>query len=222
MKSVLLILLSVGGVIILIAGMLVFGMTRMDHSQNAAADPATEPSPVTAASSSPVTPPVATAVPPKPAPAAAVADASAQPAQVHAADVQKAAEPDGTVLSAEAARIHGFQMHLRKGNPSQIVYWVDAQEYLEWKDAVHRAGTYSVEITYACAHNAGGTYVIVAGPSQIRANTEYTGGWKTLKPFVVGKIIVPQGRTTVILRCDGNLSNAMMNVSQIRLIPEAK
>src|SRR5438270_27402 len=77
------------------------------------------------------------------------------------AETKPSADSD-VLLTPQAARIHGFKLHVEKGPKPAIVHWVDAQEYVEWPRAVKKRGSYDVEITYSCAPGAGGEFTLAA------------------------------------------------------------
>src|ERR1700676_795635 len=114
MKSVAAILICAIGVVGIIAGILGVRMARM-HPQGVPQQAAAEELP------DPATGPTATTSPTTVASSAFAGERET-----------KTPEGDAIVLSAKAARVHGYQLHFDPARGGQIVYWVDSREYIEW------------------------------------------------------------------------------------------
>ncbi len=123
---------------------------------------------------------------------------------------------------SEARQRWGYQLHLDGRGDGQIVYWVDLHEYIEWPAGCPRSGKFTIELTYSCAKEAGGLFQINAGPFVLHGHARPTGDWKTYRTISVGTITLDQDRTTILLQCEGALHGALMNVKQLRLIPEPR
>ena len=115
--------------------------------------------------------------------------------------------------------VHGYQLHFDPAGGGQIVYWVDSREYIEWPQGCPRSGKFTIELTYSCAKEAGGRFQVSAGPYLLAGRARPTGDWKTYRTVTVGTITLEQEHTSILLQCEGELRNALMNVKQLRLIP---
>lgn len=134
---------------------------------------------------------------------------------------QAATEPaDGSiVLKAEAARIHGFKLHLDPKTKNALVYWVDVNEYPEWPRAAKK-GTYLVEVTYACPPKSGGEFAVTAAANRVSAKPDHTESWEVFTTKKMGKLTVLNDDTTIALRSLGSRSSrAFISVRSIKLTP---
>ncbi|HZL37149.1 MAG TPA: carbohydrate-binding domain-containing protein [Tepidisphaeraceae bacterium] len=127
------------------------------------------------------------------------------------------AVPEGTLLlKPQAARIHGFRLKLDPKPVPTLIFWVDPNEYIEWPKAAKK-GKYTVEVTYSCAPNAGGEFMVKAAANKVVAYTKNTKDWHTFQTLNIGTLTVLNDNTSIALRSTGNISRVLMNVRGVKL-----
>jgi hypothetical protein len=137
----------------------------------------------------------------------------------------EAAPPSGTLdLRAGAATVHGSGLRIMEeaGGEPVIGSWTDAGEFVAWNLELATGGTYAVEIRYACSHEFSGSHyrVGIAGGDELQGRVWHTGGWTSLSPWLpLGRIRIPAGRSTLIVRATEKASDFVMNLGGVRLAP---
>jgi hypothetical protein len=133
--------------------------------------------------------------------------------------------PSGTLdFCAGAATVHGSTIRYLEGAGRQMVIgdWTDPRAFITWDVWPKTSGTYAVEIRYACPENASGSRYAVGidGADELTGHVWNTGGWAALSPWLpLGRLRIPAGRSTLIVRAIEKTSHAVMNLSGIRLVP---
>jgi hypothetical protein len=139
------------------------------------------------------------------------------------------APPSGTLdLRAATATLHGNGLRIvREGGEEArdepvIGSWSDAGEFVAWDLELAVGGTYAVEIRYACPPEfSGSSYRVgIAGGDELQGRVWHTGAWTSLSPWLpLGRIRVPAGGSTLIVRATEKASDFVMNLSGVRLVP---
>ncbi|HZN36827.1 MAG TPA: c-type cytochrome, partial [Pirellulaceae bacterium] len=130
---------------------------------------------------------------------------------------------DGSIrLFAENARIYGptaiFEEKWRN-----VGWWQSPEDHVIWSLEVPTAGEYSVVIDYACDSGAAGdSYVIDIAGQRIGAKAEATGTWDNYRGKTLGTVKLPVGPTELVVRPDGPIRSALMDLRGIRLAPVSK
>jgi hypothetical protein len=122
------------------------------------------------------------------------------------------------VLLATAARIYGPSLVLEE-KYRNLGYWQDANDHAIWTVAVPAAGTYRVQLDYACADEMqGNTLAVQAGGGQVAWKVEGTGSWDNYRGKEIGKLELPEGEVEMVVRADGAIRGALLDLRSIRLI----
>ncbi|MDB6064047.1 MAG: Alpha-L-fucosidase, partial [Pedosphaera sp.] len=135
---------------------------------------------------------------------------------------------DGAIkLLAEDADIKGSTAQLEnKGEQSNIGYWSNTRDYVQWTLPVTKPGTFEVEITYSCEPGSEGCeYLVAAGNEKLRGKVVATGSWEDFKTVTVGPMdIVETGKTVFTLKAaTRKLKGAgLMNLRSVVFKPAAK
>jgi len=139
------------------------------------------------------------------------------------------APPSGTLdLRAGTAKVHGSGLRIMQdagegaGGEPVIGSWTDAGEFVAWDLQLAAGSTYAIEIRYACPPEfAGSRYRVgIAGGDEFHGRVWHTGGWTSRSPWLpLGRIRIPAGRSTLIVRTTEKASDFVMNLSGVRLTP---
>jgi alpha-L-fucosidase len=133
-------------------------------------------------------------------------------------------QDDGTVqLGAVNAVIHGQTARYQpeEGNDN-IGFWANAEDFVTWDFKLNQAGTYNVEITYACENGSGDSeYSIIVNDQKITGKIKETGSWRDFITEPVGKITLAQpGVCQLQVKPITKPNLAVMNLRSIVLNPE--
>jgi hypothetical protein len=125
------------------------------------------------------------------------------------------------VLWASKAEIHGTRARYEEqGSEGNIGFWSDAHDYVTWVFAAPQAGTYKVELTYACHPvDAGSTYTIGIKGQEVSGTVDATRDWRIFQTVTVGQLQLAPGTHTLTLRATKMARNAVMNVRAVILSP---
>jgi putative membrane-bound dehydrogenase-like protein len=128
---------------------------------------------------------------------------------------------DGSIrLFAENARIYGptaiFEEKWRN-----VGWWQSPEDHVIWSLEVPTAGEYNVVIDYACDNGAAGdSYVIDVAGQRISSKAEATGTWENYRSKTLGTVKLPVGPTELVVRPDGPIRSALMDLRGVRLTPK--
>ena len=112
-------------------------------------------------------------------------------------------DPDGNlVLPAKFAVLHGSTAVYEYGKgKNNIGYWVDPKDWVSWDIEIDRAGTYGVEIEWACEPGAAGSsYKISVEDKSLQGAVEPTKSWTDFKSYNLGQIELTPGRKRLEVR----------------------
>jgi alpha-L-fucosidase len=124
------------------------------------------------------------------------------------------------VFSADDATLHGKNLKLEaQGGKSNIGYWDDAGEWVEWHARAVQPGPYQVTATIASA-NGEADFVIEVGGQAVSALVPQTAGWDQFTTAELGRVeIQPPGEFTVKVRARDAASWRAINLRTVRLSP---
>jgi alpha-L-fucosidase len=124
-------------------------------------------------------------------------------------------DTDGSVtLNATDAVINGRKAKLESDH---IGSWSDNRDAILWDFLPKSAGTYKVELTYACpASSAGSAIAINVGESKLVDNTGGAESWKTDN---AGTLTVGEGLQTLMIRPTKIAKDSVMNLKSVKLTP---
>ncbi len=124
-------------------------------------------------------------------------------------------------LLPQNAAIFGKTLVLEKqyGN---LGHWSSADDQAVWTVLVPKAGTYAVEMEWACANeSAGNTFILSAASWQLTAKAKGTSGtWDEYRRAVVGTMVLPAGKIEVTMRGQTIMRGSLIDLKEIRLIPQ--
>ena len=128
---------------------------------------------------------------------------------------------DGSIrLFAVHANIFGPNLVFEE-RCRNLGFWSSNHDRAVWQLEVPTAGEYNVRIEYACeATTAGNRFLLTIGDQAISANVESTGTWDRYSWRSLGKIKLPAGSTTAVLRSAGPITSYLMDYRTIVLDPE--
>ncbi|MBI4819190.1 MAG: hypothetical protein HY791_23160 [Deltaproteobacteria bacterium] len=133
-----------------------------------------------------------------------------------------AAEELGTRLKAGEATLHGETIRFMPDEPHPLVgYWTNREDWLSW--SVDADGEFLVEIRYACPDSSQGSRFRFGSESgdYVEGQARDSGGWYTLTPWRALGTITTRPGDDLSLKVLAKPGHAVMNFSEIRLIPVA-
>ena len=127
---------------------------------------------------------------------------------------------DGSLqLLATGAAIFGPTLVLEK-QYRNLGYWSSADDRAVWTLEVPKAGRYAVWLEWACDGGAAGnTFVLQADEDRLRGKVASTGSWDTYRKARVGVLRLQAGRQQVLLRPEGTIKGALIDLKALRLVP---
>lgn len=132
-----------------------------------------------------------------------------------AAFAKRQAAPKPVALAAPEATRKGKNLQL-KGD--YLGNWRTPEDGAEWTfDAA--AGTYRVELTYACLKDSGGDFTVTAGAAQIKATIVPTGDWKKYQTVTLGTLALTSERVTLAVKALSVKGGGLMNLRSVTLTP---
>jgi putative heme-binding domain-containing protein len=128
---------------------------------------------------------------------------------------------DGSLrLTAADCEIYGTTLVLEPQH-GNLGYWSSEDDHAAWTAEVKRPGRYAVWLEWACDPSAAGNaFVLDAGDSRLTATVAGTGNWDAYKRARVGAVQLTAGRQRVVMRPDGKVRGALIDLKSIRLVPE--
>ncbi|MGI8982307.1 MAG: PVC-type heme-binding CxxCH protein [Pirellulaceae bacterium] len=130
---------------------------------------------------------------------------------------------DGSIrLLALNARIYGptivFEEQYRN-----LGYWSSQEDHAAWSLEVEKPGDYRVQLDCACADGAAGdSFGISIAGQKLGGKVPGTGTWDTYKGLTAGTVKLAQGPAELLIRSDGPIKSALMDLRGIRLVPIQK
>ncbi len=125
--------------------------------------------------------------------------------------------PKDLVLLPGAARLSGPTLHVAQSGGQPILAGFNSLDCIaEWTLEVPRTGSWKVSLTQAVDNGAGGEYALVCGPEQLRGRSEGTGSWDAFVTREPGRIRLPQGTVTLVLKPLAN-RGGLMNLRELKL-----
>jgi alpha-L-fucosidase len=140
------------------------------------------------------------------------------------------AGPTGVLtLKAVDADVHGNQLQVQgSGDTQNLGYWTNREDFPVWQAQITQAGSYSLEISYACTpENAGSDYMVVVTKkgrddgTYKEGTVKSTGDWNRFETENLGSLDLEPGTYTVAVRVKTMPHGAVMNLRQIRLVPSS-
>ena len=102
-----------------------------------------------------------------------------------------------------------------------IGYWLDPSATASWPIGIGagQEGEYRVEIELACADAAAGSRAqfVVAPSAPLEFTVPATGGWQSYRTVEVGRVKLPAGSHSAVLRALSKPGEAVVNIRAVRL-----
>ncbi|MCI0682408.1 MAG: c-type cytochrome [Gemmataceae bacterium] len=127
---------------------------------------------------------------------------------------------DGTLkLPATKAAIFGKTL-VFEAKHKNLGYWSSADDQAVWTIDVAKEGRFDVWIDYACdSGSAGNTFALVAGDGQLVHKVRGTASWELYRKVKIGTLRLRAGRHDVVMRAEGAIRGALIDLRGIDLIP---
>ncbi|HOW68032.1 MAG TPA: alpha-L-fucosidase [Candidatus Paceibacterota bacterium] len=127
------------------------------------------------------------------------------------------------VLKAADAELVGSHIRLesKANGPSNIGFWTDVSDYVQWPVLIAKAGAYDVEAEFACDDSsAGSECALVVGTEEFITTVPSTGGWNEFRTEQPGTIqITISGATTIAVKAKSKPGSGVVNLRQVILRP---
>jgi putative membrane-bound dehydrogenase-like protein len=126
----------------------------------------------------------------------------------------------GLRLLATNAEIYGktlvFEPQLKN-----LGYWSSVDDRATWTINVAKPGKHSIRLNYACDNGTAGNEVVfeIAGQS-VKARIVGTGSWENYQTAILGELNLSAGQHRLTVRAAETLKNHLMDLKELRLVPE--
>jgi len=103
-------------------------------------------------------------------------------------------------------------------------WWTSENDHAEWTVILDRPGTYRVEWEYSVSPEAAGNawQLQINGKKALGGTVESTGSWETFRTQSLGKISLPAADNAFVIRSEGPVERALLDLRRMRLIPVEK
>jgi len=129
---------------------------------------------------------------------------------------------DGSIrLLATNARVYGPTVVLEE-KYRNLGWWSSLEDHAVWSFEVpaEAGGEYRLTLDYACDDPAAGNTVIVEVAGQSLAlKVEGTGSWDNYRGKELGVVKLPAGPGELLVRSDGPIKAALLDLRSVRLVP---
>ena len=100
-------------------------------------------------------------------------------------------------------------------------YWGSVDDRAVWTINVTKPGKHSIRLNYACDNGTAGNEVVfeVAGQS-VKAKIVGTGSWENYQTAILGELNLSAGQHRLTVRSAETLKNHLMDLKELRLVPE--
>jgi putative membrane-bound dehydrogenase-like protein len=127
---------------------------------------------------------------------------------------------DGSIrLLATNARVYGPTVVLEE-KYRNLGWWSSADDHCAWSFENPAAGNYRLVLDYSCASDAAGNRVVVTVAGQTFGGVvESTGTWDDYRGKDLGVVKLPAGPGELMVRSDGPVKGALLDLRGVRLAP---
>jgi alpha-L-fucosidase len=134
-------------------------------------------------------------------------------------DVRQADDRSIT-LHARDAETHGERIKYESGGgKDNIGFWTNAEDWVSWVCRVYKAGTFTVEIRYACTAPGGTQYTVEVGDHVLNAETKSTGAWTSFQSVPLGTVTLTEDRHILTVKARNLKGEGVMNLQSVLLKP---
>ena len=131
---------------------------------------------------------------------------------------------DGTlVLAAGETRVEGNSLLLSLEEPQFLHHWRTASDVLSWRVDIPRAGTYQVDMDYACdGRNAGSTFTLSVGATTLQGAVIGGRNRDDFRRVPIGTVTLPPlAKGLVSMRITAAASSDILRLRRLILTPIA-
>jgi hypothetical protein len=130
---------------------------------------------------------------------------------------------DGSIrLVATAARVYGPTVILEETHRN-LGWWQSEEDHAAWSLDGAQDREYRVILYYACDDSAAGNSVLVTVAGQtVGGPIKGTGSWDNYGSKDCGVVKLPAGASELVVRSDGRIKTALLDLREVRLQPVAK
>jgi hypothetical protein len=124
-------------------------------------------------------------------------------------------------LAAHDAVTHGKLLRYEpQPHKNTLGYWTNEEDWCEWHFYVETPDRYRLHVLQGCGAGQGGSEVAAKiGDQELLFKVEDTGHFQNFKDREIGKITLDAGLHTLQFRPRSKAVKAVMDVRQVRLIP---
>lgn len=149
---------------------------------------------------------------------------STQPPKTLPGNIPEVVKPfvDGSVrLLATNARVYGPTVVLEE-KYRNLGWWTSLEDHAAWTFEVpeNARGEYRVTLDYACDNDtAGNTCLVLVGGQSLAMKVEGTGTWDEYRGKEIGRLTLAAGMNELLVRSDGPIKGALLDLRSVRLVP---
>jgi putative heme-binding domain-containing protein len=125
---------------------------------------------------------------------------------------------DGVLrLTAASAAVFGKTLVFEEKHQN-LGYWSSPDDHAIWTVEVPQDGRYEVWLDFACDPSAAGnTLALQAGDAQLTHQVRSTASWDLYRKAKAGVLRLPAGRHEIIVRPEGSIRGALIDLKAIEL-----
>ncbi|MCS7047385.1 MAG: c-type cytochrome, partial [Gemmataceae bacterium] len=128
------------------------------------------------------------------------------------------ADGDGSIrLTAATAAIYGKTLVFEE-KYQNLGYWSSTDDQAVWTLETAKAARYEVWIDYAC-ETPGNQFALQIGSARLTHKVAGTASWDLYRQTKIGVVRLAAGRHDAILRPEGVIHGALLDLKEIRLVP---
>ena len=123
------------------------------------------------------------------------------------------------LLDAKHAKIFGPSI-VFESTYQNLGWWSDPKDHASWEVEIKKSGQYRVIFDYACAAGSeGGDFEMLVGEVGLVGRVRSSGTWDDYHEEDYGVVELPVGKTTILVRPKGEISNPLIDLRRITLSP---
>jgi putative heme-binding domain-containing protein len=130
---------------------------------------------------------------------------------------------DGSIrLVATSARVYGPTVVL-EDKYRNLGWWSSEEDYAAWSFDGAADREYRVVLDYACDNSAAGNSLVITVAGQtVGGVVTGTGTWDDYDDKDLGTVKLPAGAGELVIRSDGRIKTALLDLREVRLVPVRK
>ncbi|NRA95318.1 MAG: c-type cytochrome, partial [Planctomycetes bacterium] len=129
--------------------------------------------------------------------------------------------PSNGALALTAARAEIYGASLRyEGTYGNLGFWSGLDDHATWTFDLPAAGTYELQLDYACADGTAGNHVVVSsGDQRVTSKVAGTGTWNDYRTTGIGRMRLPAGRSRLSVFAAKPLRQFLLDLRAVHLVP---